>query len=352
MRHNIYISTVLFFMIAMLGGCDDRSRYVAHEAASPEIDIVSYKYVGQTARTEQQVIDELKELHKIETEPYRVGMSDTFAFSVYGEANLEVLNVVVRTDGCITLPLIGDINIEGLTMEDATARIDEKYKRYLVEPRCILMPKEINSGSFTILGKVNFPNIYPIGRKMYLADAIAKAGGFAVGQFRASTIELADLEHSYIIRNANVLPVDFIRLIRNHDMLHNIPVRPGDYIYIPSARNQEVYVLGAVLAPEAYGYHDDMTVTHAIAAARGFVTGSQQKDICVLRGSLSNPVVYNINYNMVRTGQQLDFKLMPGDVVYVPSTPLWKWSEIVNQVLPSIQLLDHAGLTNNDGNAN
>jgi len=337
--------------LAILCGCDNRERFVAHEATSPEIDVVSYQYVGQPARTEQQVVDELKELHKVAVEPYRIGMSDTFAFSVYGEATLEVPDVVVRTDGCITLPLIGDVNIEGLTMEEATARIDEKYRKYLVEPRCILMPKEINSGSYTILGKVNFPNIYPIGRKTLLADAIAKAGGFSMGQFRASTIELADLEHSYIVRNGDVLPVDFVRLIRSHDMLHNIPVKPGDYIYIPSARNQEVYVLGSVTAPEAYGYQDDMTITQAIANARGFSTGAQLNDIRVLRGSMSNPVVYNVNYNLIRTGQQLDFKLMPGDVVYVPSTVLWKWNEIVNQILPTIQLLDHAGITNNDDNA-
>ncbi len=350
MKSCIYTLTLLSLLLTILCGCDDRGRFVAHEAQSPEIDIVSYQYVGQPVRTEQQLLDELQELHKVAVEPYRVGMSDTFAFSVYGEPSLEVLNVVVRTDGCITLPLIGDIDIEGLTMEEATARIDEKYRKYLVEPRCVLMPKEINSGSYTILGKVNFPNIYPIGRKTLLADAIAKAGGFSVGQFRASTIELADLEHSYVVRGGNVLPVDFVRLIRSHDMLHNIPVKPGDYIYIPSARNQEIYVLGLVQSPEAYGYNEDMTVTHAIAAARGFSAGAQQNDIRVLRGSMSNPVVYNINYNLVRTGHQLDFKLVPGDVVYVPSTALWKWNEIINQILPTIQLLDHAGITNNDNN--
>jgi polysaccharide export outer membrane protein len=145
-----------------------------------------------------------------------------------------------------------------------------------------------------------------------------------------------------------MLPVDFVRLIKDSDMLHNIPIRPSDYIYIPSARNQEVYVLGAVASPEAYGYRDDMTVSHAIAAARGFVSGSQRRDIRVLRGSLSNPVIFNIDYTKVETAVQPDFKLRPGDIIYVPHTTLFKWNDIVTQILPSIQLLDHAGITNND----
>lgn len=349
MRYYIY--TVLLCAV-LICGCEKKDRFIPHDVTSPELDVLSYQYVGQPVRTEQQVVDELKELHKVTPEPYTVGISDRFAFSIYGEANLEVLDVVVRTDGCITLPLIGDIDVAGLTMEQATAKIDERYKKYLLEPRSVLMPKEINSGIYTILGKVTYPNIYPIDRKMYLADAVAKAGGFAVGQFRASTIELADLEHSYIVRDNEVLPVDFVKLIRNHDMLHNIPIKSGDYIYIPSARNQEVYVLGSVLAPDAYGYRDDMTLSHAIANARGFVTGAHITDLRVLRGSLSNPVVYNINYKLVQTGQQLDFKLRPGDIIYVPATALWKWNETVLQILPSIQLLDHAGITNNDDNAN
>ena len=305
--------------------------------------MISYTYVGKPVRTEQQVVEELKELQKVGTEAYRIGMSDVFGFSVFGEKSLEVTDVVVRTDGCITLPLIGDVDVEGLTMPEATSLIDQKYKKYLLEPRCILMPKEINSGSFTILGKIVHPGVYPIGRKMTLVDAVATSGGFAIGYFRGNTVEMADLEHSYVVRDNEVLPVDFVRLIKDGDMLHNIPIRPSDYIYVPSARNQEVYVLGAVASPEAYGYRDDMTVSHAIAAARGFVSGSQRRDIRVLRGSLSNPVIFNIDYTKVETALQPDFKLRPGDIVYVPHTALFKWNDIVTQILPSIQLLDHAG---------
>lgn len=349
-----YLATIFIIAIVFFSGCEveNKDRFIPHDMISPELDVVSYQYVGQTVRTAQQVEEELKELHKITREPYRIGMSDVFDFSIYGEPNLEVLDVMVRTDGSITLPLIGDVEVEGMTVNEATAEIDKRYKRYLLEPRSTLMPKQINSGSFTVLGKVTYPNVYPLEKKTYLSEAIAIAGGFAVGHFRGSTIELADLEHAYMVREGELLPVSFVQLIRNHDMLHNIPLKPGDYIYIPSARNQEVYVLGAVTAPEAYGYHEDMTLSHAIAFARGFAPGSYRTDIRVLRGSLSNPVVFNIDYVQIQTGQQLDFKLRPGDIVYVPHTALWKWNEIVTQILPSIQLLDHAGITNNDNSAN
>jgi polysaccharide biosynthesis/export protein len=341
---------ILFFVLflSVLSGCEERERFVEYDKLSPELDVISYTYVGKSVRTEQQIVEELKELHNLTAEQYRIGMSDVFGFKVFGEDSLEVTDVMVRTDGRITLPLIGDVNVEGLTVPEATALIDEEYKKYLLEPRTIFMPKEINSGSFTILGKVVHPAVYPIGRKMTLLDAVATAGGFAVGYFRGNTVEMADLEHSHIVRDNEVLPVDFVRLVKDGDMLHNIPLKPKDYIFIPSARNQEVYVLGAVASPEAYGYRDDMTVSHAIASARGFVSGSQRRDIRVLRGSLSNPVIFNIDYTKVETALQPDFKLRPGDIVYVPHSTLFKWNDIITQILPSIQLLDHAGITNND----
>jgi polysaccharide biosynthesis/export protein len=345
MKHIIVLALI---PMLLLGCGESRERFVEYDMVSPELDVISYTYVGKPIRTEQQVVEELKELQKFVPEPYKIGMADVFSFTVFGEPSLEVLDVIVRTDGSITLPLIGDIEVEGLTMPEATAIIDEKYRTYLHEPRCILMPKKINSGNFTILGKVQLPGVYPIDRRMHLVEAVATAGGFAMGYFRGNTIEMADLEHSYVVRDGQLLPVNFIRLVRDSDMLHNIPLKPNDYIYIPSARNQEIYVLGAVLAPEAYGYRDDMTVSHAIANARGFVPGSQRRDIRVLRGTLSNPVVFNVDYSKVETGLQPDFKLRPGDIVFVPHTTLFKWNEIVTQILPSIQLLDHAGITNND----
>ncbi len=353
MRYCREIFIVVFaFSFALICGCEPRERFVEYDKVSPELDVISHTYTGKPVRTEQQVVEELEELQDISAEPYVIGMSDVFDFSVYGEENLEVQDVVVRTDGNITLPLIGDVNVESITVAEATELIDKKYEKYLLEPRSILLPKEINSGSFTIVGKVEDPGVYPIGRKMKLVDAVATAGGFAIGYFRGSTVEMADLQHSYIVRDDELLPVDFVRLINEGDMLHNIPIKPGDYIYIPSARNQEVYVLGAVQSPEAYGYREDMTVSHAIAAARGFVTGSKRNDIRVLRGSLSNPVVYNIDYSKIQSGMQPDFKLRPGDIVYIPHTTLFKWNEIINQILPSIQMLDHAGITNNDDETN
>ena len=349
MRHyRKKIFLILLALLMSLTGCEPRDRFVEYDTISPELDVISYTYVGKPVRTEQQVVEELRALHEITSEAYKIGMSDVFGFSVFGEPTLEVLDVVVRTDGNITLPLIGDVEVEGLTMPQATKIIDEKYKQYLHEPRCILMPKQINSGSFTILGKVQHPGVYPINRRMHLVEGVATAGGFAMGYFRGNTIEMADLEHSYFVRDGELLPVDFVRLIRQNDMLHNIPLKPNDYIYIPSARNQEIYVLGAVQSPEAYGYRDDMTLSHAIANARGFVRGSYKEDIRILRGTLSNPVVFNVDYSKIEVAQQPDFKLRPGDIVFVPNTALFKWNEIITQILPTIQLLDHAGITNND----
>ena len=61
--------------------------------------------------------------------------------------------------------------------------------------------------------------------------------------------DLADLRHSFVMRQGQSLPVDFYRLLREGDTSQNIYLQPDDFVYVPSALSQQVYVLGAVRFP-------------------------------------------------------------------------------------------------------
>ncbi|OXU16047.1 polysaccharide biosynthesis/export family protein [Sedimentisphaera salicampi] len=342
--------TIYILLASLFLGCANRERFVPHIVDSPEMDKAAYTFVGARPRTEQQVVEQLRELQKVRMEPYTIGMSDVLDVQVYNESELSSKNLTVRTDGCISLPLVGDIEVMELSVAQATGKIEKAYEKYLVEPRVTLNPVEMKSGSFTILGKVTDSGTFPISSQMNLLDAIATAGGFQTGMFRGNTVEMADLENSYIVRDGKTLPVDFVKLIREQDMLHNIPLLPGDYIYVPSTRNQEIYVFGAVPSPAAYAYRDNMTVSHAITYSGGFKIGARRKDLRVVRGGLSNPVVFTVNYPEILDGQMLDFKLKPGDIVYVPQTPIANWNDLISQIMPTFETLDYAGVTNNEDN--
>jgi protein involved in polysaccharide export with SLBB domain len=99
------------------------------------------------------------------------------------------------------------------------------------------------------------PGVYPLNGPTTLLEALAGAGGTLsfVGQretpLSVISEDLADLEHSFIIRNGHMLPIDFDRLLNRGDLSQNIYVMPDDFIFLTPSAAKEVYVFGAVGQP-------------------------------------------------------------------------------------------------------
>ena len=198
---------------------------------------------------------------------------------------------------------------------------------------------EFNSFVYTVDGDVVEPGVYPLDTRVYITNAIAKAGGLNKGQYRASTIELADLTHAFIARDGTVLPVDFVRLFREGDLRFDVEIQPGDYIHIPSGLSKEVYVLGEVQEPMLFAYRENMPMSRTVAQAEGFTPDADMTRIHIIRGALHNPTVIVSDFRKVIAGQAMDVRLEPGDIVYVPATGLTSWSRMMDKILPTIQTL-------------
>ena len=284
----------------------------------------------------EQDIDYLKSLHVLDTKPYQIASGDKFNIYVYNEEDLNTEEIVVKIDGTITCKLIGDIPVKGLTIPEATKRIETNLKKYINYPKVSLIPYEMKSSSFTIMGKVSKPGFYYFDGSIRLADAIAKAEGLSVGVFDNNSIELADLAHSFIRRDAKILPIDFDALLRKGDALMNIPLINGDYIFIPSAMNQEVYVIGEVNKQGYFGFKPNMTAGRLLAHAEG-LKNSASDEILIIRGNLQHPTLYKVSRHEILAGLTRDFLLEPNDIVYVPKGILGTWNAILSEIVPSLE---------------
>jgi len=195
--------------------------------------------------------------------------------------------------------------------------------------------RTVGSKFVWVLGRLNKPGIYPLAGPMTLLECLSMAGGTARSSGQASTAELADLRHSFVMRQGRFLPVNFYRLLREGDTSQNIVLRPDDFVFVPSALEQEIYILGAVNSPRAIAYTEQMTVVSAIAGGSGTATfdymanadaGPFMKDaylshVAIVRGSLAEPSVTIVNFSAIVKGRASDVLLEPGDIVYVPNTP-------------------------------
>jgi len=266
----------------------------------------------------------------------RLGKGDVLSISVYDEPDLTISEVPIRPDGKISFPLIGDIQADGRTVDEVNADLTNRLRQYLLAPKVSVIVTAFNSLNYVINGEVVKPGVYPLVTDVTITAALAKAGGLNKGQFRSSSVELADLTHAFISREGKLLPVDFVRLLRQGDMRFDIPLQAGDYISIPSGLSKEVYIIGEVKAPALFAFREEMPMSRTVALAEGFTHDADLSRIHVIRGSLSNPRVIVTDFNKVIAGQQQDVQLEPGDVVYVPPTGLSSWARMLDKIVPTI----------------
>ena len=239
----------------------------------------------------------------------------------------------------IAFPLIGDVQVDGRNVASVSNEIRERLLQYLLEPKVSVVVREFNSLDYTLYGEVVNPGVYPLTTEVSITGAIARAGGLTKGHFRASSVELADLTHAFLARNGQVMPVDFVRLIRHGDVRFDIELQPGDYIHIPSGLSKEVYILGEVRAPALFAFRESMPMSRTLALAEGFTPDADLSSIHIVRGALHNPTVIVADFEMVISGRAQDVQLEPGDIVYVPPTALTRYSRTIDKILPTIQAL-------------
>jgi polysaccharide biosynthesis/export protein len=336
-----YLLVVLSVLI--LTACSKTTIY------SEENNDASPEYLEETqlaAQPSTQTVAALQQLQEVRNGDYKIGIGDRFRIYVYDEPELDTDVAIVKQDGTISFRLIGEVKVEGLSVSQAAALIESKLKEYVNYPKVSMIPYELQSGTVTMLGKIANPQVLPIEGHMRVLDAIAKAGGLATGYFQDNSVEFADLEGSYVMRDGVVLPVDFVELLRNGNMLHNIPLMDKDYIYLPSAANREIYVLGQVNLPGHFFYRENMTVMQALAFAQGFKDTSKST-VVIIRGNLNHPRMFKINTNAIMHAKMEDFRLRPNDILYVPRNIFASWNLLLTEALPSLQAVESAYLLNN-----
>jgi polysaccharide export outer membrane protein len=252
-------------------------------------------------------------------DPFRLGVGD--------KIELEVLEVpgtrqvcTVMPDGLIYFNLLHGQKVAGLSLSESRELLERELAAFYRTPQVGLILRGIASQRVWVMGRVNTPGLYPLTQPTTVVEAIARAGGLFSSRFSGTTEELADLRHSFFVRDGRFVPVDFNRLLREGDMTQNIYLRNGDYIFLPSALSKQIYVLGAVNAPRAIGFMDQVTLLSAIANARDLRPDALADRVLIVRGSLTEPRVAVVNFSAILHGRAPDVVLEPSDIVWVPDS--------------------------------
>ncbi len=252
--------------------------------------------------------------------PYRVGPGDVLDIEVAEDASTRAASRVMP-DGMLYFNVADGIKASGKTLREVSETLSSELAGDFPSPVVTVNLAEAQSQRFFILGQVKTPGAYPIAKPTTLIEAISLAGGLYAGQnFSGDSRESVDLDRSILIRDGDLLPVDYRALIEHGDMAQNVYIRPGDYLYLPSIQHRAVYVLGSVQTPGPVYFENDPTILSAVAMAGGPRQDAIITKALVIRGSLKAPRVATVNLHDIIRGQGADARLAAGDIVWVPNT--------------------------------
>lgn len=265
---------------------------------------------------------------------YRVGPGDILDIEV-AENIATRQQVRVLPDGMLYYDVARGINVKGRTLKDISLALAQLLEEDYVNPVVTVNVANADSQRFWILGQVRQPGTYSIKKPTTVVDALSIGGGL-LSNDRGEEVgnpEAADLERAILIRDGDLIPVDFYSLIHEGDMSQNVYVKGGDYIFIPSLTARSVYVLGEVAQPGPVYYETGTTLLSAVASVGGLNKDAIGSKALILRGGTRNPQAAVVNINAIRKGKEPDLKVEGGDIIWVPKTAWTKLNEYVEAVL-------------------
>lgn len=159
---------------------------------------------------------------------YKIGPSDVLEVTVYGEESLNRTGLVVRPDGKISFPLVGDVEVGGLTTEQAKEALEQKLREYIPGAVAAVSVVQLGSLQYYVVGKVNKPGMYNVAKPLTVLQALAMAGGLT---------PFADESKIIILRNFGNetvrLPFNYKKIKRGESVEQNILLQRGDVVVVP-----------------------------------------------------------------------------------------------------------------------
>ncbi len=307
--------SILLIVLLMAASCVSRS--------GPSADSIVQGYANASPESEvneinSELLTRSAPSHSSQSD-YIIGPSDLIEVKVFESEKLTTTERV-GADGYINLPLIDNVQVNGLT----PIRVEEKIEMllkdggYINNPHVSIFVLEHKSSTVSVLGYVNEPGNYELIGKVTLLDALAFAKG--LDKDAGTTV--------YIAREGNGMQEKI--MVDLNDMFErtgpsdqvNLVISSGDKIYVPEAF--KVFVDGAISKPGSYPIDDGQTtLSQVITMAGGLKSYADAGDVSLIRYlSKERREIIQVDFKSIEEGRMQDPVLSEKDAIVVGSSGL------------------------------
>ena len=276
---------------------------------------------------------------------YKVGPGDVLDIAVFEVEELSK-TAAVGAAGGISLPMLGEIPVAGMTTREIETDLERRYAvKYLKDPQISVSVKEFRSQPVSVIGAVEKPGVYQLQGSRRLIEVLAMAGGFApdVG----ATITISRRPHGdaaeaveFLTANlpeslandlaANAAPasssspeieVSVRALLRmSGGDAHNPFIEPHDVIRVSKAGL--IYVMGAVEKPGGFPIKDQetLTVLRAVSLASGTARHAAPQKARLIRGVDGAKQEIPVRIHDMVEGKLADMAMQADDILFIPDS--------------------------------
>lgn len=248
---------------------------------------------------------------------------DVLDILVLGDGDL-TRTVTVRPDGKISFPLLGELDVAGLTPAQLADLLSTRLKQYLKNPTVTVTVSHVAPSFVTVMGVgITRPGAYEMQSGWTVMDAIVAAGGVA---------PRAALRRAVLIRRAkpDPMPLDLERVLTG-DLSANVPLQPGDTIVVPG-QQMRVVLLGMIGGPGPRDLDEGTRLLDAVALAGGPAGQAALDAVGVIR-KVGGDKLEVQTFDLLKVMQQGDMSQNPvlqnGDIIFVPQYSRVDWSGIL-----------------------
>ncbi len=318
--------TSSFFLIAgmlviglLLNACAGSGQKAADEAL-----VKTYSSAKPTVSNEIDKINEqlfaAANLNE-DVSDYLLGSGDLLELAVFES---EALNTKVRVSsrGFVTLPLLGQVEVKGLSAREAEEHIEKLLVdgHYIRVPHVSIFVEERFSQRVTIVGQVKNPGTYDYKVKHHLLDVLALSGGLS--EEAGTTIQIRRIGDTP--SGQNVFLVDIDRLLKEGNTELNIEINGGDVVFVPKAG--VFFVDGAVRKPGTYPIKQKMILHEAVLVAGGFAPYANKKRVTLIRfNDVGEREV--IELDLEANPEKMNLPVQDRDVIFARSSA---WGKVVH----------------------
>uniref|UniRef100_A0A7V4GA85 Polysaccharide export protein n=1 Tax=Desulfobacca acetoxidans TaxID=60893 RepID=A0A7V4GA85_9BACT len=310
--------------LLLLGvGCGGPQRVVSPEEAARRMQTADQKN-----RLQDRLLSQALAAPRADYQDYKIGPEDLLEVTFFGQNEL-YREVRVNGQGEIDLPLVGAAKVGGLSPHQASKKLAAMYQegRFLKNPQITVSVKEYRHQRVAVSGAVNKPDYYEIIGPRTLLEVLGMAGGLnekagdvvhVIRQAKADNNpapgKLQQVQS--FTPGSETIVIDLNRLVNDNSAALNVPVKNGDVVFVPFAKN--AYVLGAVNKPGNVPVKENITVAQAVAMAGGTNPMLASSKVSVVRfDERGERITIPLNLDSITKGAAADLALKDNDIIYV-----------------------------------